>query len=194
MPARIQLDLALLRHLIEVEQLQQRVVAERFGCHVATIERACRDNGLQTQRTGPRSGEKHTNWRGGLTLRKGYWYRYQPAHPLATKSGYVLEHRLVVEATLGRHLTRDEVVHHRNGIRADNRPENLEVFQTNADHLRSELIGRVPNWTPEGKERILAGVRRGNTHRSPKASGARGPAPATGRPKTKPARKARRAS
>ncbi len=45
-----------------------------------------------------------------------------PALPL------VFEHILVMEATIGRSLTDDETVHHRNGVRDDNRPENLELW------------------------------------------------------------------
>lgn len=44
------------------------------------------------------------------------------------------EHRVVMEMLLGRKLTRDEVVHHRNGDKKDNRPENLEVM-TRAQHI-----------------------------------------------------------
>lgn len=49
-------------------------------------------------------------------------------HPFATKFGHILEHRLVMEQSIGRVLRPDENVHHKNGIRDDNRPENLELW------------------------------------------------------------------
>jgi hypothetical protein len=50
-----------------------------------------------------------------------------PHHPRAS-NGYVFEHILMMEQVLGRRLHPDESVHHRNGVRDDNRAENLELW------------------------------------------------------------------
>lgn len=55
-------------------------------------------------------------------------YVYYKAHQGADKGGRVYEHRLVYEQKLGRYLLSNETVHHKNGIRNDNRIENLELW------------------------------------------------------------------
>jgi hypothetical protein len=52
----------------------------------------------------------------------------KPDHPRAKTQGYVFEHILVMEEMLGRYLFPDETVHHRNGVKDDNRAENLELW------------------------------------------------------------------
>lgn len=84
-----------------------------------------------------RVGEQHPNWRGGRYKLKqsGYVKVYSPAHPHRSKQNTVFEHRLVMEAHIGRHLTPKEVVHHKNGIRDDNRIENLELVESTGKHV-----------------------------------------------------------
>jgi hypothetical protein len=65
---------------------------------------------------------------GRIITYSGYVYIREPKHPNAHKDGYVAEHIKVMAAVLGRPLRRGEEVHHRNGIRHDNRPGNLELW------------------------------------------------------------------
>ena len=75
-------------------------------------------------------GEKSRHWKGGRQVRAGYVFINQPEHPSCqgNQRRYVAEHRLVMEAHLGRFLASHETVHHKNGIKTDNRLENLELW------------------------------------------------------------------
>ena len=86
-------------------------------------------------------GEKNPKWKGGRSLNGyGYWLILNQNHPNAI-NGYIKEHRFVMEQKLGRILNRKEIVHHVNGIKIDNRPENLELFN-NSEHSRLHMKRR----------------------------------------------------
>jgi hypothetical protein len=125
-------DIEKIQHLIEVDRLQQWKVADAIGVHVGTIEKVCKRLGLKTVKCGSRTGSESAHWRGGRVKLKGYWHVRCPSHPHARKSGYVAEHRLVMETKLGRYLLPTEVVHHIDGRPESNSPENLMVFGSNA--------------------------------------------------------------
>jgi len=64
---------------------------------------------------------------GAISL-QGYRIVTRPDHPNANKFGRLPEHRFIMSEVLGRPLLAEENVHHRNGNRLDNRPENLELW------------------------------------------------------------------
>jgi len=71
---------------------------------------------------------KANNWKGGIINVGGYIYIKVKDHPNKTKDGYVAEHRLVVEKSIGRYLKKHEIVHHVNENKQDNRIENLRLL------------------------------------------------------------------
>lgn len=79
---------------------------------------------------GPGPAEKARPGGSRFTMGSGYIKIHMPDAPSANCDGYVLEHRIVMERMLGRNLNRGESVHHINGRRDDNRPENLELWVT----------------------------------------------------------------
>lgn len=90
------------------------------------------------------------SWKGGRHYDAyGYVRIWKPDHPSANQ-GYIKEHRLVMEKKLGRMLKREEIVHHINHIKDDNRPENLMLINSLSEHKKLH-----PNFlTKETKEKI----------------------------------------
>jgi len=131
-----------------------RLIAKELGCHYSLINYTVKKFGIRIPKRKKyfgwiskdekiriskeaykkkypkgRFGDKAGNWKGGRRIanQSGYVYIYKPKHPSCTKEGYVMEHRLKMEKKLGRYLKYSEIVHHRNGIKNDNRLCNLIV-------------------------------------------------------------------
>jgi hypothetical protein len=75
-------------------------------------------------------GEQSKRWKGGRFLHRGYVFVIDPRVPHVPRQRrkYIQEHRLIMEQQLGRALYPGELVHHKNGVKNDNRPENLELW------------------------------------------------------------------
>lgn len=84
-------------------------------------------------------GKESYAWKGGRIKDKCnyiqiYLHPDNPFYTMAMHGHYVLEHRLIMAKHIGRCLLSQEVVHHINGIRDDNRIENLELFPKSSEH------------------------------------------------------------
>lgn len=143
---------AQLRQLYLDEKLGIKRISQRFGLPHSLVQRRLKRMGIlrtkseavnlayqmgrHTPSAWAKRGEQSPSWKGGRRLTKdGYVLVYEPSHPGA----YILEHRLVMEKKLGRALLSNEIVHHINGVRDDNRRENLVVLSSN-NHPHRTLL------------------------------------------------------
>jgi len=125
-------------------------IASIVGCKKGTIQSSLKwakiprridSVGFLLKYPDGRFGEYSSNWRGGK--RNGgengrYTMILKHNHPHADSSGYVMEHRLVIEEKLGRILTKDEIVHHLDGNGHNNDISNLQLT-TRKKHFKDHF-------------------------------------------------------
>ena len=102
-----------------VSEAQRKMISERNSCNF---------NGL--------NGYGHTK-----DQSSGYVLAYVPKHPKAHSDGYVMLHTVLMERNIGRYLEPNEVVHHINHNRKDNRIENMKLMDKK-EHMRLHMTER----------------------------------------------------
>lgn len=93
---------------------------------------------------------------------------YRPHHKKASKDGQIYEHRYIMELQLGRYLTNNEEIHHINGIKNDNRLENLMLCKDYKEHRKQhykDLDNRICLICKSNKTNILI---KNNKYKIPK--------------------------
>lgn len=102
-----------------------------------TMRRKTRGEDIEVVYRKGKSGE-------GTITKMGYRRLTKPNHPNSKKSGWIMEHIFVLSEHLGRPLKEDEIVHHRNGDKLDNRIENLELWHVG--HPRGQRVQDKLKW------------------------------------------------
>lgn len=90
-----------------------------------------------------------------FVLKNGYKLVIKKGHPRANDHGYVREHILVMEEKLGRLIPKGESIHHIDGVKTNNHPDNLQLFTSHTEHL-------LHHW----RENSLRKTRNGESHLS----------------------------
>ena len=133
-------EMASVKGLYE-DGLSFQAIAEKTGLSYRTVEKYCKRAGVVARPSGFRRGEEHHAWTGGRRVAEdGYVLIWLPKDdPFVSMAqehggaggGYVLEHRLVMARKLGRLLTEDETVHHKDTNRQNNDEDNLVLHHGN---------------------------------------------------------------
>lgn len=134
------------------------VLAAELGVNTGTICTQLRKAGAIMRPRTYYTGEQNKLWSGGKFITKQGYVRLESR--IWGKDAGRYEHTVVAASKIGRPLRRGEIVHHKNGNRGDNRPENLEVIDrvehniiSLADILRGAL-SKYPDRIPAVKKHL----------------------------------------
>jgi len=149
-------DVDLIKFLCDGQKTSSEI-ASVVGCSAKYVQSQMKKHGLARLSQGARRGPNNPAWVDGRSVDlDGYALvpapdGYHAARKSRKNYGIALQHRLVAEKMIGRHLTAKEVVDHIDGLHLHNDPSNLRVFASNADHLHETLTGKRPQWSEDGR-------------------------------------------
>ena len=121
--------------------LTQAEVGKVLGCSQKTVCKFMKRHGIKARSSAcnlpKKYGSNNPAWKGGKNIHHGYVRIRTPKDCLSSgdSNGYIREHDYIMEKHIGRPLRKDEVVHHINGVKDDNRIENLMLL-TNSEHMK----------------------------------------------------------
>lgn len=98
---------------------------------------------------------------------KGYVMEYHPDHPRADKKGYVFAHIVAYEKHVGTRVPDGYVVHHINGLKSDNSPQNLAMI-TREEHTILHHIGKKRSKETKAKLSVWAKARLSDPSKHPR--------------------------
>ena len=117
-----------------------RKIASEFKVGHQVITNCLKRNGITPKKRWPGPiGEQNARWNGGRRMVKGYLHILKPEHRLARADGYVAEHRLLKESEI---IKKEQVVHHKDENRLNNKLANLEVYPNNGEHRKYHSISQ----------------------------------------------------
>jgi hypothetical protein len=142
--------------------LYRKEIAALVGCHEGYVMKVLtQERHLPRQKQYAPIGKYNPAWKHGRVIQRcGRVLAPAPiGHPLSRayahhKIGRILEHRLVMEKSLGRYLTKEEVVDHVDECVLHNDIKNLRLFSNNREHLQATIAGRKKDISAHGIEKI----------------------------------------
>lgn len=141
------------------------VCETRFPTYNKCFRVHCSDECATRAQSTRQFGEENPAYSGGRKMTDQGYVQILVGRdsPMAGRGGYVLEHRQVMSEVIGRPLKRSERVHHKNGKRDDNRPENLELWvptenrkeHPNGVRLRDKVIDMLDSLKQDELQKVI---------------------------------------